>query len=208
MKVFEVMQRIGTTETNLTIAYIKDALREIQEITRENIVSTYIDIVNGVSDYHYPFDMVKLISLKINEDIADYADYFTENYGKTFKLWKKDYSGKLIATDSNETDGIFLEYTSTGMEFVHNPDGDSDYYSHLASDGSQELTQDTSVVFLDVATGAPTGALSITSHYYSYLKGDADTDGSVRFAVLDGVVMMQKRVSGFWIELKAWGDED
>ena len=204
MQVYELMQRIGTRDTNLVIAYIKDAFRSIEEISRENVVSTHIDIVNGVEDYQFPTDMVKLVSMKIDTGIADAADYYWEVYGRFFKLWKKDYSGELVAPNSNETNGIFLEYTSVGMVFVHDLDGDSDYYSELASGGSQALTQDTSVVFLDVTTGAASGALLVTD-YYSYLKGDATTDGSVRIGVSNGTPVLEKRTDGIWIELEAWG---
>lgn len=205
MQVYELMQRIGTRDTNLVIAYIKDAFRSIEEISRENVVSTHIDIVNGVEDYQFPTDMVKLVSMKIDTNIADAADYYWEVYGRFFKLWKKDYSGELVAPNSNETDGIFLEYTSVGMIFVHNLDGNSDYYSLLASGESQSLVKDTSVVFLDVNTGASAGAFEIDAPW-SYLKGDASTDGSVRIGVnSDGTPMIQKRISGEWVELEAWG---
>jgi len=207
MQVYELMQRIGTRETNLVIAYIKDAFRAIQEISRENIAYTYIDIVNGVEDYHFPTDKVKLISLKIDTDIADASSYYWEDYGRFFKLWKRDYSGELIAPDSNEVNGVFLEYTSVGMVFVHNLEGDSDYYSELASGESQALTQDTSIVFLDVNTGASSGASPgalVVTDYYSYLKGDVATNGSVRIGVSDGTPVLEKRVSGVWVELQAW----
>ena len=103
MQVYELMQRIGTRDTNLVIAYIKDAFRSIEEISRENVVSTHIDIVNGVEDYQFPTDMVKLVSMKIDTGIADAADYYWEVYGRFFKLWKKDYSGELFSPNINET---------------------------------------------------------------------------------------------------------
>jgi len=177
MKVYELMQRIGARDTNLVIAYIKDAFRSIEEISRENIASTYIDIVQGVEDYHFPSDMVKLVSLKIDVDIADAGDYYWEVYGRFIKLWKKDYSGELVAPDSNETNGIFIEYTSTGKMFAYNPDGDSDTYTYTTANHAEDLVLN-DIVYVDPSSVERADAM-LAGHYYKKTSYNKITSGDI-----------------------------
>ena len=177
MKVYELMQRIGARDTNLVIAYIRDAFRSIEEISSENIESTYINIVNGVKDYHFPSDKVKLLSLKINKGIADAANYYWEDYGRFFKLWKKDYTGELIAPDSNETNGIFIEYTSTGKIFVYNQDGDSDTYTYSTANHAEDLVLN-DIVYVDPSSVERADGM-IAGHYYKKTSYNKITSGSI-----------------------------
>ena len=51
MQLLELMERVRSTDTNLIIAYVKDAFQNIQELSWENVTHSYIDIVNGVEDW-------------------------------------------------------------------------------------------------------------------------------------------------------------
>jgi hypothetical protein len=93
MQLLEFMERIKSTDTNLIAAYVKDAFSEIQELSQENLTEGYISIVNGVEDYNFPTNMVRLISLNVNDNGEDnYNDYEwrRKNLGRTFKLYKLD----------------------------------------------------------------------------------------------------------------------
>ena len=76
MQLLELMERVRSTDTNLIIAYVKDAFQNIQELSWENVTHSYIDIINGVEDYNFPANMVSLISLNINDNANDtYNNY-------------------------------------------------------------------------------------------------------------------------------------
>ena len=48
MTVQEIMERVGSRETNITIAYIKDAIHLINSNNEENIATWKTDIVDPV----------------------------------------------------------------------------------------------------------------------------------------------------------------
>ena len=86
MQLLELMERVRSTDTNLIIAYVKDAFQNIQELSWENVTYSYIDIINGVEDYNFPANMVSLISLNINDNAND-------TYNNYEWRWKKRNSG-------------------------------------------------------------------------------------------------------------------
>tara|TARA_R110002020_G_scaffold8895_8_gene35727 strand:- start:1152 stop:1433 length:282 start_codon:yes stop_codon:yes gene_type:complete len=64
MKVKEILERIGSTQTGRTIAYLKDALAEMNLISETHVKTERIDIENGKRFYHLPNDRVKLIDIR------------------------------------------------------------------------------------------------------------------------------------------------
>ena len=54
MTVLEIMERCGTRDTNLTIAFIKDAIHLINSNTAENIATWKTDIIDGQREYPIP----------------------------------------------------------------------------------------------------------------------------------------------------------
>jgi hypothetical protein len=69
MTVQEIMERVGITETTLTVAWIKDAINTLQSNSKENLkVSKYDVIKSDDSDdniYLLPADMIALDSISI-----------------------------------------------------------------------------------------------------------------------------------------------
>ena len=65
MTVQEMMERSGMTETNLTIAWIKDAIHLIQSQYEENIGTWKTNISDGTRDYPLPANMIKLKSISV-----------------------------------------------------------------------------------------------------------------------------------------------
>jgi len=65
MTILEIMERANTRDTNLSIAFIKDAITKIQSST--DIVSKVEkqNLVKNTRDYYLPTDLISLISISI-----------------------------------------------------------------------------------------------------------------------------------------------
>jgi len=72
MKVQEIMERAGINQTGKTIAYIKDALHEINTICETHVKTERIDITSGQRFYEIPLESIKMIDIRCkhhkNED--------------------------------------------------------------------------------------------------------------------------------------------
>mgnify|MGYP003111117995 CR=1 FL=1 len=72
MKVKEIMERAGTTATGRAIAYIKDALAEINSISETHVTKERMDITEDKRFYDIPMDCVKILDIRCkhynNED--------------------------------------------------------------------------------------------------------------------------------------------
>ena len=72
MKVKEIMERAGTVETGRAVAYIKDALDEMNILSETHINTERIDITADQRFYDLPQDCVKVLDIRCkhhnNED--------------------------------------------------------------------------------------------------------------------------------------------
>jgi hypothetical protein len=64
MKVKEIMERAGTTQTGRAVAYIKDALDEINVISETHITTQRMDINENQRFYNIPNDCLKIIDIR------------------------------------------------------------------------------------------------------------------------------------------------
>ena len=64
MKVQELMERIGATQTGRTIAYIKDGLEEINMIAETHVRRLKVNLTEDKRFYSLPNDMVKVIDVQ------------------------------------------------------------------------------------------------------------------------------------------------
>lgn len=64
MKVQELMERVGDNRTGLIIAYIKDALEEINMSSETNITTERIDITKDKRFYEIPHDCIKITDIR------------------------------------------------------------------------------------------------------------------------------------------------
>ena len=69
MKVQEVMERVGMTETGRAIAYIKDAL----------VTTVRIDITENQRYYDLPHDMIKITDVRCKNHFNSKDEYRTIN---------------------------------------------------------------------------------------------------------------------------------
>ena len=79
MKVQEVMERANMSETGRAIAYIKDALEEINMISPTHITTVRINIVENQRYYDLPFDMLKITDVRCKNHINSKDEYRTIN---------------------------------------------------------------------------------------------------------------------------------
>ncbi len=72
MKVNELMERVGMTQTGRAIAYIKDGLDEMNMISETHVTTQRIDITKDQRFYDMPNDSIKLIDIRCkNHDNAN-----------------------------------------------------------------------------------------------------------------------------------------
>ena len=64
MKVKELMERVGMTETGRAIAYIKDGLDEMNIISETHVTTERIDITKDQRFYDLPNDMIKATDIR------------------------------------------------------------------------------------------------------------------------------------------------
>ena len=64
MKVKELMERVGLTETGRAIAYIKDGLDELNMLAETHVTTQRIDITEDQRYYEFPNDMLKIIDIR------------------------------------------------------------------------------------------------------------------------------------------------
>jgi hypothetical protein len=64
MTVKEIMERAGTTETGRAVAYIKDALDEMNILAETHINTQRIDITKDQRFYDIPQDCVKILDIR------------------------------------------------------------------------------------------------------------------------------------------------
>ena len=64
MKVREIMERAGIKETGRAIAYIKDALEEINMLTESHIESSKIDIEKDQRFYKIPNAAIQITDVR------------------------------------------------------------------------------------------------------------------------------------------------
>ena len=64
MKVKELMERVGMTQTGRAIAYIKDGLDEMNMMAETHITTERIDIAENQRFYDFPYDMIKVVDVR------------------------------------------------------------------------------------------------------------------------------------------------
>jgi len=64
VKVNELMERVGMTQTGRALAYIKDGLDEMNMIGETHVTVQRIDITKDQRYYHMPNDAIKIIDIR------------------------------------------------------------------------------------------------------------------------------------------------
>ena len=64
MKVKELMERVGMTQTGRAIAYIKDGLDEMNMMSETHVTTQRIDITKDQRFYDIPHDAIKIVDVR------------------------------------------------------------------------------------------------------------------------------------------------
>ena len=75
MKVKEIMERVGIGKTGLAVAYIKDALEELNMLTEVQTNVQRININENQRFYEMPNDMVKMIDIRVKNHLNSKDEY-------------------------------------------------------------------------------------------------------------------------------------
>ena len=75
MKVQEIMERVGINQTGRAIAYIKDALEEMNMISETHTQTQRIDIMSVQRFYDLPQDMIKLLDIRCKDHNNEDSTY-------------------------------------------------------------------------------------------------------------------------------------
>ena len=79
MKVKEVMERANIKETGRAIAYIKDALEEINMVSPTHVTTVRINIVENQRYYDLPHDMLKITDVRCKNHFNSKDEYRSIN---------------------------------------------------------------------------------------------------------------------------------
>jgi len=77
MKVKELMERLGSTDTGVTLAYIKDALEEINTISETHLKTTRIDLNKDKRFYSMPSDVQQIKDIRCKNHLNSKDEYRT-----------------------------------------------------------------------------------------------------------------------------------
>ena len=69
MTVKELMERVGVTDTGKAIAYVKDALEEINSIAETHITTVKLSIVKDQRFYDIPKDVIQIKDIRCKNHI-------------------------------------------------------------------------------------------------------------------------------------------
>ena len=75
MKVQELMERVGINQTGRAIAYIKDALEEINMLSETHITTSRINIKQNQRYYDIPNDAIKITSIRCKNHLNTKDEY-------------------------------------------------------------------------------------------------------------------------------------
>lgn len=75
MTVKEIMERAGLTETGRAIAYIKDAIEELNMISETHIRLDKKDIEANQRFYNIPNQAVKLLDIRVKNHLNSKGEY-------------------------------------------------------------------------------------------------------------------------------------
>ena len=75
MTVQEIMERVGVTDTASAVAYIKDALEEMNMLSDNHFNTERFDITKDQRFYDFPEDMVKILDIRCKNHLNADSEY-------------------------------------------------------------------------------------------------------------------------------------
>tara|TARA_B100000519_G_scaffold71810_1_gene61796 strand:+ start:8135 stop:8416 length:282 start_codon:yes stop_codon:yes gene_type:complete len=75
MKVKELMERAGIKETGRALAYIKDALEEINTLSETHVTTSRIDLEKDKRFYNIPKETLKITDIRAKNHLNSKDEY-------------------------------------------------------------------------------------------------------------------------------------
>ena len=75
MKIEELMERVGITQTGRAIAYIKDGLEEMNILAETHVTTARIDIEKDQRFYDLPNDLIKVLDVRCKNHLNTKDEY-------------------------------------------------------------------------------------------------------------------------------------
>ena len=93
MKVQEIMERAGMTKVGFAIAYIKDALEELNVLSETHVNTERIDITEDQRFYDLPQDAVKVLDVR--------CKHYNNEDEKYRSIPRSIYEPEIVDSDGN-----------------------------------------------------------------------------------------------------------
>ena len=75
MNVKKIMERVGLTETGRAIAYIEDALEEINILSETHVNVKRFDITKDQRLYNVPNEVIKIMDIRVKNHLNSKDEY-------------------------------------------------------------------------------------------------------------------------------------
>ena len=75
MTVQEIMERVGVSDTGRAVAYIKDALEEMNMLSDNHFNTERFDITKDQRFYDFPNDMIKILDIRCKNQLNADNEY-------------------------------------------------------------------------------------------------------------------------------------
>ena len=75
MKVKELMERVGTTQTGRAVAYIKDGMAEINMLSETHVTTERFDLTKDQRFYKFPNEMIKVLEVRCKNHLNTKDEY-------------------------------------------------------------------------------------------------------------------------------------
>ena len=75
MTVLEIIERVGVTDTARAVAYIIDALEEMNMLSDNHFNTERFDITEDQRFYDFPKDMVKILDIRCKNHLNADSEY-------------------------------------------------------------------------------------------------------------------------------------
>jgi hypothetical protein len=69
------MERVGASDTGRAVAYIKDALEELNTISETHVNTERFDITANQRFYNFPNDMIKVLDIRCKNHLNADSEY-------------------------------------------------------------------------------------------------------------------------------------
>jgi hypothetical protein len=135
MTVSEIMERVGVKETGKAIAYIKDAMEEINTIAETHMTTQRIDITKDKRFYDLPKDLIQVKDIRVKNHLKDPFSQAIDGNSNGRIDKDDDFYQKIVISLEDKAPPVLLGLSTLDKsKLEYNPEDDSVTYLLSASD--------------------------------------------------------------------------